>query len=386
MWGSARALAAQAVVKNNPSVCRETPNTMQQTSVLDEGYDALDLATTAAISYVKKHTSGAVPAAVPQAKRQLSPEAARTLIVVDAACELPQPWLDHHAVSVMPRIIQMGTGRLLETRDTKTAAQFNQYLSRGVVNAKSMALASIPTRDELQRHMRPSTDAVLQICSSARRGKFYMNSLAATQSLVLIHNKVRRSMGNRAPLTAWVIDSMNVLGGLGVMAAQAASLREQGASAANIAVALNSFRATVHTLIAPHDIAFIAQTARDTENQSVPGWKMLLSGLFDLRPIVHINADAAHSIARVRGHEAAMNQVLRRVMEPLRNGFGVPFIAASYSGDLNEVESLVEYKTLRELCSRHQIVLSLATMSMSGALALGPRALAVSFASQHFRG
>jgi fatty acid-binding protein DegV len=357
---------------------------MQAPSVLDEGYDALDLATTAAIGYVRKHTE--TPIAVAHTKREVSPEVARTLIVVDAACELPQAWLDHHGVAIMPRIIELGAGRMLETRDNKAAAQFNHYVSRGGASIKqSMALASIATRDELQRHMRPSTDAVLQICPSARRGKFYMNALAATQSLVLIHNKVRRSMGNRAPLTAWVIDSMNGLGGLGVMVACAVALRERGSLAANIAVSLNAFRGTVHTLVAPHDVTFAARASADLDGAGVPSWKVMLSGLFNIQPVIHVNADIARSIARPRGHANAMGYALRRVTEMARLGLGVPFISVSYSGDVNDVEALAEYVVLREFCSRNKIVLSLAPMSMSGALMFGPRTLSVSFASQHFK-
>jgi Uncharacterised protein, DegV family COG1307 len=215
---------------------------MQQQSVYDEGYDALDVNTRAAVAYVERHKPEVDSTQLAHLAKSVSPQVARTLIVVDAACDIPKAWLDQHSISVMPRLVRVADRDVLEVRDNENAYKLFDHLAAGGGSGTlSAPLASAAMRNELHRWVSTETDAVLHICSSARRSRMYVNGLAATQSLVLIHNKVRRLSGTRAPLTAWVIDSANMLGGVGVLLAHAARLRDSGAMAANVAVTLNTF-------------------------------------------------------------------------------------------------------------------------------------------------
>jgi fatty acid-binding protein DegV len=369
---------------------------MQATSVLDESYDGLDIATSAAVEYVRRFQSSPAvttgetavntTATAPRA-RATPPMAARTLIMVDTACELPQAWLEYHHVGVMPRVISTKFGDLVETRDREDALRFIRQLSVGEnTTAQSHPLSPVKMRDHAQKYMSVATDSVLQLSSAATRGKFYVNALSATQSLVLIHNKVRRTVGNKTPLTAWVIDSLNALSGVGVQLAHAVMLRDNGAPASDIAVTMNAFRQNVHTLIAADDLSFIERTARNIEKVNVSSIKIKLANLLNFKPVVHLGAQSVNTVYRARGHTAAMEYAIAAAETELKRGLATPFICISYAGNLNDVESLASYKTLRGLCSRNQVSLSLSLMSMTGALQVGPRALCVSFASQYYRG
>jgi fatty acid-binding protein DegV len=360
---------------------------MQQVTDYNTGDDALDVNTNVAVDFVRKHKSQLDAARWSELAARRSPEAQRTLIVVDTACDLPHAWLDHHGVVLMPRIIRFGERQVTETRDRDASLAAVKQLTTGeFVRVQSLPLSPVVMRDEMQRHMIESTEAVLHICSSASRSKHFVNALSATQSLVLIHNKVRRTLGKPSSLTAWVIDSTNAFGGVGVLLAYAVQQRDKGALAANVAVSLNAFRSHVHTLVAPHDMAFIARTAQTIEGESIARWKLTAATLFDLKPIVHINADRVGAIARVRGHDNAVGNVLQRVTDLVaRAALLSPFVALSYAGRLDEIEALADYRALRALCSRYQITLSISVMSITGAIMLGPRALSVSFASQQFR-
>lgn len=361
---------------------------MDQRSVYEEGYDALDVNTNVAVEFVRTHKSEIAEKRLANLVKERAPEVERTLIVVDTACDLPQAWLDHHGVAVMPRSIRFGNKTLTETRDRDTAMHVIKQLAGGEMSsAVSTPLAPLVMREEMQKHMQSGTEAVLHLCFSARRSKHFVHALSATQSLVLIHNKVRRTLGQPSSLTAWVIDSVNAFGGIGVLLAYAVSQRERGALAPNIAVSLNAFRNNVHTLVAPHDLAFVAKSARQYEGSGIPAWKMSVATLLDLKPILHLCADRIQVLAKSRGHVAAMNSIFNNVIDLVNKGALLsPFVAVSYAGRLDEIENLTAYRNLRTLCSRHQVTLSLSVMSITGAVTLGPRALAVSFASQQFKG
>ncbi len=360
---------------------------MDQRSVYEEGYDALDVNTNVAIEFVRTHKSELAERRMANLVKARAPEVERTLIVVDTACDVPQAWLDHHGVAVMPRSIRVSNKSFSETRDRDTAMYAIKQLAMGAMDgAASAPLAPLAMREEMQKHMQPGTEAVLHICFSARRSKHFVHALSATQSLVLIHNKVRRTLGQPSSLTAWVIDSVNAFGGIGVLLAQAVTLRERGALAPNIAVSLNAFRNNVHTLVAPRDLAYVARSARLYEGIGVPKWKLGVATMLDLKPIVHLKADKIAVLSKVRGHLTAMTTILDDTARLVGNGALLsPFIAASYAGRLDEIENIPAYRNLRTLCSRHQVTLSLSVMSITGAITLGPGALAVSFASQQYK-
>ncbi len=359
---------------------------MLRTSVLDEGYDALDVNTNVAIAYVDKHRASIDSMRFTERVAQRSPEATRTLLVVDSACDLPQAWLDQNFVVVMPRVLRFRGKELREVRGNDMLQQLGQLLESGDgTTAQSFAAPPVAMRDEMQRHMRPETQSVLFLSSSARRSKVFVSALSATQSLVLIHNKVRKSMGASSSLRAWVVDSTQAFGGLGVLLSHAVMLREQGVMPDSLAVTLSSFRHSLHTLVVPNDLSFVARTSRDIEKQSVSAWKVSIAAMLDIKPILHLNADCVNAYARVRGHQPAINRVLARISELVnRSALDTPFIAVGYSGRLDEIEALDEYKTLRTLCSRHRVTLALSPMSMTSAVMLGPRALTASFASRQF--
>ncbi|TAG75186.1 MAG: hypothetical protein EAZ24_10470 [Burkholderiales bacterium] len=102
--------------------------------------------------------------------------------------------------------------------------------------------------------------------------------------------------------------------------------------------------------------------------------------------MVHVNGDRLQRIRAVRGHVAATGGVFSQIESlATRGALSTPFVAVSHAGKLDTVERLTAYHSLRSACSRHQVTLSLAPMSMTGTLALGPGATAASFASQQFR-
>jgi fatty acid-binding protein DegV len=353
----------------------------------NEGYDALDVNTSVAIAFVQKHKPQiddlrrATIEATPR-----SPHTERTLIVLDAACDVPRAWLDHHSVVAMPRRLSYRNRDLIDVPESKASLDLVNSFAHGFdTQARSVPLSPLAMRDEMQRHMRPQTEAVLHLCSSARRSKHFVNALSATQSLVLIHNKVRRSLGQSASLTAWVIDSANALAGLGVITAHALQLRERGLSAANIAVNLNSFRNHLHTLIVPDDLTVAANGMKAIEQASIPAWKVGAGTMLNLKPIMRLSADSLSLVDRMRGLPKAFDYVFARTKVLVEQGaLLTPFVAAGYAGRLDDVENRESFRALRAACSRHQVTLSLSTMSMSGIATLGPRALSLSFASQQF--
>jgi DegV family protein with EDD domain len=334
---------------------------------------------------VRDHAAATLRAAASFRSAKIAAEAARLLIVVDAGCDMPTAWLHNNSIAVVPVDVYHGDQK---TRDYRDEVQCGEFVL-GLRGARMPLLRAEPPspvqiRDHLQSWMTPAVDYVLQLTFSGSRSKVHLSSLAAMQSLVLIHNKVRRSMVGRGALNAWVIDSQTGLTGLAVLLAHAVQLRDRGVAAAQIAAAMKLMRDKVHTLLVPGDLRYLRQTAQRKAGGELAGWKAALGHALGMSAVFYAGAGEVHALARVRGQARACDAALARATRHVELGLAAPTVCVSYAGDLEALIIMPAFELLYAECKRRGVELITSTMSMTGCLKLGPEALSVSFASERF--
>ena len=349
----------------------------------DEGYSALDIPTSTALAYVREHAP-----VVPRdrhdsdAKSDMAPG---TLLVVDAACDMPADWLRRRHIAVLPMLIQFGNEQLHDTRDDRVAGELLRRITAPrAAMARSRSLPPEEIRDHLQSWMAPSVDAVVQITLSGNQSKLYLSALSATQWLMVVHNKVRRAIGNRTPFRTWVIDSQTALTGLSVLLAHAVRLRDRGISASDIAVQIQQYRRYVHTLIVPDDVSVMHRRARQRGGRALTRAQYWAARLFNLKPLIYAGAGLMQSVNRIRGHQAAVDHALRLAITHAMRGLLTPTICVSYAGSIDNLRALPSFQSLQAFCERTRIELIASRMSLSGSINLGANALSISFASERF--
>lgn len=358
---------------------------MYQTSYQDEGYSALDIPTSAAVAYVRDHAAATKRAAVALRSAKNAAEAARLLIVVDAGCDMPTAWLHNNSVAIVPIDIHIGTQGIRDVRDDTFCGEFAHNLRNSAMpKLRSEALKPVEIRDHLQSWMEPTVDYVLQLTFAASRSKVHVSSLTAMQSLVLIHNKVRRSMPGRGSLNAWVIDSQTGLTGLALLLAYAVQLRDRGVAAAQISPALKMMRDKLHTLLVPGDLRYLSQALQLREERGLPKWKAALAHALNITPVIYAGAGDSQPMARVRGQQRACELALARATRHVEIGLATPTVCVSYSGDVEALIAMQGFVLLNAECKRRNVELITSTMSMIGTMKLGPNAMSVSFASDRF--
>ena len=356
-----------------------------QTRYQDEGYSALDIPTSAALAYVRDHAAATRRAAMVSRSAQIAAEAARLLIVVDAGCDMPTAWLHNNSIAVVPVDILYGDKRIRDIRDETQCGEFAQTLRNSAMPAlRAEPLTPVQIRDQLQSWMGVAVDYVLQLTFAASRSKVHMSSLAAMQSLVLIHNKVRRSMPGRGPLKAWVIDSQSGLTGMAVLLAYAVQLRDRGIATVQITPAVQMMRDKLHTLLVPGDLRYLWQAAQQKHRGELPRWKAALGRALDISPLIYAGAGDIHPLARIKSQHRACEAALARTTRHVELGLAAPTVCVSYAGDVEALIAMPAFDLLNAECKRRGVELITSTMSMTGCVTLGPGALSVSFASERF--
>lgn len=358
---------------------------MYQSGYVDEGYSALDIPTSAALEYVRDHAAATRRATASSRSARVAAESARVLIVVDAGCDMPTAWLHNHSIAVVPVDIHFGTQTVRDVRDDTSCGEFaHSLLNAPMPMLRAEALTPVQIRDHLQSWMGPNVDFVLQMTFAASRSKVHMSSLSAMQSLVLIHNKVRRSMPGRGSLNAWVIDTQNGLTGMAVLLAYAVQLRDRGVAAAQISPALKIIRDKLHTLLVPGDLRYLSQAAQLKEDAGLPAWKASLGRALDITLLMYAGGGDIHPLKRIRGQQRACETALARAMRHVELGLATQAVCVSFAGDVEALIVMPAFGLLNAECKRRNVELITSNMSMTGCLKLGPGALSVSFASERF--
>lgn len=350
-----------------------------------EGYSALDIPTHAALAYVRQHAGAAPALASVSADSNVPSYVEKTLLVADASCELPTAWLHNHKIVVIPLTIRLGDAQTLDVRDDVESATFVKTLLRQrKLSAVSESLSPTQIRDHMQTRMAPGVSQVLQISFASSFNSSHMYSLRATQSLVLIHGKVRRSIGSRTALKAWVLDSKTGLTGTAVLLVYASQLRSHGVAAADIVAAIGRLRDQVHTLLVPGDVDYLSASMMRRSRDGLARLKLRLAKWFDVFPVLYAGASDVRPIARIRYHDAALDHALALATRHIELGVIAPIVCLSFAGDLEVLHERAAFVALRVACRVQRAELTTTVMSMTGSALLGPGALAVSFASARF--
>jgi len=327
--------------------------------------------------YLNPTSSARVPAAVAKP----GTDGQRTLLVVDAACDMPTDWLHKHDVVVLPIRINVDDWELLDLHNEFDAMEFfNKDLSSRGTRANSSPVTPLETREFIQSHLGQEIDFVLQVTITAGRSKIYMNSLAAMHQITVAHNRVRRAIGNRAPFKTWVIDSETGFTGQGVLLAETVRMLKRGNSTPSVATHLELLRKKVHTFVVPKDLFYLYKRAREKGDKSLSWLSYNVAQAMDIKPIVHAHGGITAPALKIRGHQEALDRIIGIADRHVRRGLAARTVCVSYAGDLDDVQAMTSFCNLQNTCTAYGIELVLSTMSITGGLNVGADAFSIAFA------
>lgn len=308
---------------------------------------------------------------------------ARTLLVVDAACDLPAAWLREHGVCVLPIHVRVDGCTLIDSRDEETAVEFFASDHAGHdVAASTQPMTPADTCTFLLSHLTSEIDFALQVSIASSRSRIYLNSLAAMQALTTPHNRARRELGRRDPLRSWVIDSGTGFTGQGVLVTEAVRLLDAGMPTPAVAARIRELAPQVHTLVVPKDLFCLYNRARDKGDRSLSWLGYNVAQRLDIKPVIHANAGDTRPLFKVRGHAEAIERTLELCTKHVQQGLAVPTICVSYAGPIDVIEAWPGFADLRAACEWRGVELLCSTMSLTGGVSVGSEAFSVAFATK----
>ena len=311
----------------------------------------------------------------------------RTLLVTDAASDLPADWRAREGVLLLPIKLSNGDASRLDNGDEAEALHFAQkHLARFAGKTRTLAPSVSTTGDLITQQVRASTDFCLQIAMSSLRSNCYANSLTAAQKLMVQCSRDRRRAGITRPFKMWVVDSSAAFNGHGVLIAECARLLHANVPLQQAVQQVDALRRVVKTLVVPHDVARFHRSVALPEAPVSRWFSRNVGQLFDRMPVAVASADELRVIGTQSGFSAAMNVAFKHASRSVEAGLEAPFVCASYAGDIAQLRHIDAFVKLSAVCAKRGVTLLTGPMSMTNAVTLGAGSVLISMASRRDTG
>lgn len=306
-----------------------------------------------------------------------------TLLVVDAACDLPRPFLDERRIKLLPVDIRIDDQVI---RDDKDAQKLIEFYRGGMLN-KNHDAESIPYSAEqievlFNDEIVTQYDFALVQTVSRKRSPIYDNATKASLSILRSYKGLRQTAGREGGFTMRIMNTGTLFCGQGVLAAFASDMIELGKAKNEILKLCDSMRHRIYSYIVPPDVYYIRERARRKGEDSIGMLTAFVARSLDIVPILCGRMDETYPVAKTRGFKGSVNRLFDYAIERIEEGLLTPYIVISYAGDVSELLAFDRFQALEETAKRHQVRVLSCVMGLTGGLNVGPGSVGLALACE----
>ncbi|WP_434027292.1 DegV family protein [[Pseudomonas] boreopolis] len=303
-------------------------------------------------------------------------------IVVDSACDLPQDFIQKNNIVVLPITVRIGEAVLADHRDEEATLEFlRAHVAERGHEAETTPFSVNQIRDLFLERLVIDYDHVFCLTISKLRSQIFDNATQASFAILNDYKPVRQSAGYNSPFALRVIDTLNLFAGQGVTAVEAARLRAQDASVAQIRTRIEQLAENTYGYMIPRDLYYLRARARAKGDRSVGLISAALGSALDIKPVLRAYRGVTEPVAKLKGFEPSVQKMFEFTARKVREGLMTPTVCVGYGGELQELRALPGYAALRDACVEKEVELFESVMSLTGMVNVGKGAVAVGFAA-----
>jgi fatty acid-binding protein DegV len=308
-------------------------------------------------------------------------------LVVDASCDIPAELNSTDCLRILPVHIDVGGKQMVDTRDlAQTMAFYSRYLhDSDATSGKSEALSEDQMIESLNRTIAVNFDEALGVFVSSERSPIFQRAKRAASRARFESLTPRLAAGKTGPIAADCVDSTSLFAGYGAQGLDLLELAKKGAGLHQVLERQVRIAPQTYAYMVPGDVDFILRRAALKGEKSVSAAAGLAAKLLFITPIIRANRNKTEPVGRKLGQGKAREAMLDTVIRLITNNDLLSrHVALSFSGPLDDVLALPGYARLKKAATNHNVLLSLAHMSMTAAINVGPQSLSVGFiAKEH---
>ncbi len=307
----------------------------------------------------------------------------RTCIAVDSTCDLPAKFIQQHNIEVLPIYINYDGGQAMDYRDPQTMLNFYKNHSKAQFGlAQSDPLSVNDMTHILKERLLPKYDLVQVITINSKKSEVYKRVSEAA----LINEPKFREMEKtegRIPFRIRLYDSMSMFTGHALLVYELVKKTHiENVPLSKAIRIIDTMRDEVYGYLIPNDLSYMRDRRHLRKGDNNISWiNFKLAGMLNVRPIVQLHRGATEKIGTGKGFLGALEKLFEHVRKQIKQGLTSDVIAMSYGGLLEEIKDEWIVVDFREFCKQHNIKTMLSMMSMTGAINVGPKSFALSFAT-----
>ena len=197
-------------------------------------------------------------------------------IIIDSTADLGNELLSHYRIEMIPLYVLMGEQSYLDGVNISL-----EDLFRSVQETGQLPKTSAASIGDFVRHF-TGLDDIVYIGISSQLSATIKNATIAAETL--------------GKENVYIVDSLNLSTGIGLLALRAAELRDEGMPAREIAEAIKALVPKVRTSFIIETLDYLYKGGRCTALQN------LMSSLLSIRPIIAVRPDGTLGVkAKIRG-------------------------------------------------------------------------------------
>lgn len=307
----------------------------------------------------------------------------RTCIAVDSTCDLPAKFIQQHNIEVLPIYINYDGGQAMDYRDPNTMLHFYKNHSKAQFGlAQSDPLSVNDMTHILKERLLPKYDLVQVITINSKKSEVYNRVSEAA----LINEPKFREMEKtegRTPFRIRLYDSMSMFTGHALLVYELVKkIHVENVPLSKAIRIIDTMRDEVYGYLIPNDLSYMRDRRHLRKGDNNISWiNFKLASMLNVRPIVQLHRGATDKIGTGKGFLGALENLFEHVRKQIKQGLTSDVIAMSYGGLLEEIKDEWIVVDFREFCKQHNIKTMLSMMSMTGAINVGPKSFALSFAT-----
>ncbi|WP_127555304.1 DegV family protein [Saccharospirillum alexandrii] len=306
-----------------------------------------------------------------------------TVLVIDAACDLPSGFIDDRNIKLLPIAIRVDDQTYTDVKDAQKLTDFYAQDRLG----RNHDAESIPySSEEIERlfldELVTEYDFALVQTVSRKRSPIYDNATKASHAILRSYHDVREAAGRDGNFGMRVMNSGTLFCGQGVLAAFTSDMIERGKAKNEILKLADAMRQRIYAYLVAPDVYYIRERARKKGDESVGMLTALVAKSLDIVPILSARGDDTFPVAKGRGFDASVDRLLRYAIRQLEHGLLTPYVVVSIAGDLSGLESHEGFKALQSTAASKGVTVLSCVMGLTGGLNVGPGSICVAFAAE----
>lgn len=309
---------------------------------------------------------------------------ARTCIAVDSTCDLPAKFIQQHNIEVLPIYINYEGGQALDYRDPQAMQDFYRNHSKKRFGlAQTDPLSVDDMTNILKQRLLPKYDLVQVVTINSKKSEVYKRVSEAAMVNEPKFRELEKDEPGRQPFRIRLYDSMSMFTGHALLVYELIKKIRLEKMPLNKAIrTIDNMREEVYGYIIPNDLSYMRDRRHLRKADNNISWvNFKLASMLNIRPIVQLYRGATDKIDTGKGFLGAMEKLFAHVRKQVDQGLTSDVVTMSYGGLLEEIKEEPILVDFREYCHERGIKTMLSMMSMTGAINVGPKSFALSFAT-----